>query len=67
MGDDVRTIEEAEEYIVTWGKSKFVGLKFSECPNWYLKFIAANFNGLPAKLADALHQWREKNGIKIED
>lgn len=59
-----KRIEEAEEVVVTWGKSDFVGKKFENCPNWYLKFIAEHFSGRVGELADILYQWREENGVE---
>ena len=62
-----REVEEAESYVVSWGKSQFVGKTFDECPDWYLRFIAENFRGTPAKLADTLLQWRKETGTEVEE
>lgn len=68
MGDSERTIEmvkHAETFTITWGK-KFNGKTMDECPNSYLRYISENFNqGYPKMLAEALLEWREKNGVKI--
>lgn len=69
MGQSSRIIElvkHAETYTINWGV-KYRGRMMDECPNSYLRYIAENFVGYPQMLADALLQWREENGVNIED
>lgn len=60
-----RMVEEAEEFVITWGKA-YRGKTMDECSNSYLRFIAEKFNGIPARLAENLLLWREKNSVHID-
>lgn len=57
-----RLIEEAESFVISWGNT-YRGKTLDDVPTSYLWFIAENFKGHPATLAEALACWREDNGI----
>lgn len=59
-------VEKAEGFRMPWGK--FRGRKMAEVPDGYLQWLAENSrDDNVATKADIVMQWRDKNGIHVED
>ena len=61
---NIRIIEEAENFVITWGRT-YCGKTLDEVPNSYLRYMAENFDGHKALLADTHLNWREEHGVFI--
>jgi uncharacterized protein (DUF3820 family) len=65
MGDDVKRIQDANEYRITWGK--FYKRKLKDIPNYYIRWLAEEKSSTDVGIqADIVLQWRKKYGVIIE-